>query len=849
LGFDYSSFLNKKESTRQTDPEVLFQTLKIRDPKVERLWGEQVDALRGWRDKKADSSDTLVQLNTGAGKTLVGLLIAQAIINRTSGHVLYLCSTNQLVKQTAEKAELYGLGMATYTSGVFSDDLFERGEAACATSYASIFNGFTTRKHRFKDFALSAIIFDDAHTAESIIRGSYTITIQRSKDDALYSQIADFYRTAFEALDKRATFEGVLDGSISETLLAPQFVTSEVAAELTDALKVKADSDEIKYVWPHLADVIDRCVVLIGPSSIEISPPFIDIGSHFAFSRGIERVYLSATLDATDAFIRTFGDRPLNRVTASTNSGDGERQIVVPSLFKDESGADTEVAKTLALSRKALVSVPTYKRASTWNGFASILDSETGDVDVRLTEFRDASDDRKVVLVARYDGLDLPEDSCRMMIIDESPSGASVLERFLHERLGLTQRLQSTIASRIVQSFGRICRGIKDHGCFILTGSSLLQWLKRPANQNRHPKFLRRQLTSALKLSETVSGAGGATALIEDFFACHKDGGQPATWSHVYEMFMKDWQADPDPTAPSDVLVREARAEVRFAKLLFDGKYATAASTFGEIVDQVFNESSGNGAWIAYWLAFALQRAGDEEMARHYYSRAHGASNGLLGRPPAATPESHQFSVQLQNVASIFSLHQETGKLARLFARVQRDLAPLKNPEATPNQHAAAIDALGHYLGLLTFRPDPGDSGPDAHWYLPECPSLSLELKTQKNDGPCYSKEDLGQVDDHLRWAHERYPDASTYECILVGRDLPACKGTSPGEKFFSASLEEFARIGDELRAAIEPVCATASPLEFLPAAYEALKTAELTYDELLERLPRRPIRLEVQAK
>ena len=59
-------------------------------------------------------SDVAVVLNTGAGKTLVGLLIAQSLVNETRRQVVYACSSIQLVEQTATKAEGYGLPAATY---------------------------------------------------------------------------------------------------------------------------------------------------------------------------------------------------------------------------------------------------------------------------------------------------------------------------------------------------------------------------------------------------------------------------------------------------------------------------------------------------------------------------------------------------------------------------------------------------------------------------------------------------------------------------------------------------------------------------------------------------------------
>jgi hypothetical protein len=845
LSFDYSAFLGTEAQSKETDPELLFQTLKVRDPKVERLWGEQVDALRGWKSRA--SRDALIQLNTGAGKTLVGLLIAQSLINKTAGHVVYLCSTNQLVKQTAEKADLYGLEMSTYISGEFSNDGFESGRSACTTSYASLFNGFTAQRGRFKDFQLAGIIFDDAHTAESIIRSSYTLSVARSEYPDVYERITGFYLPIYEQLGTGTSYQSLIAGKRTDTLLAPQYVTASLRPELTEALSDYVErNDKAKYAWRHLMDVVDLCAVIITGSGIEIAPAFIPIANHFAFRKDTERVYLSATLDASDAFTRTFGNRNVSKVSASANAGDGERLIIFPSAFKDRADEDYIDAKALA-SRKTLISVPTYRRAEVWSGFATLIDSNA-DVDEELTKFKEADDDRKIVLVARYDGLDLPEDRCRMMIIDESPSGASFLEHFLYERLGLLLRLQSTVASRIVQSFGRICRGVKDHGCFILTGPGLMQWLKRPANQARLPKFLRRQLTRSFQLSSTVADSDAGKQLTDDFFARAKEGDAgPAAvrWAKVYETFMKDWQKDDDPTPVTPTLVNESKAEVLFSTLLFARDYAKAANVFGEIVDSVFAESTANGAWIAYWLGFVFHQAGDTAMARHYFGRAHGASNGVLARPPIAdAPAGGQFSLQIQNVAGEFNLHQEAGKLAKLFARVSKDLAPLKDVNASPNQHAESVRALGQYLGLMAFRPDPGESGPDVHWFLPGAQSFGMELKTHKDRSPCYTKDELGQIEDHLRWARESYADSSSFECVFVGPDLPACKGTTPGESFYSIAIDELAQIGARLCDVMRTVCATTSPLEFMPKAHAALKDAGLLYDDLVADLNRRKVAL-----
>ncbi len=85
------------------------------------LWLAQGDALRDWHEHRTDK-DVAVVLKTGAGKTLVGLLIAQSLVHETKRQVVYACSSIQLVEQTAEKAKGYGLPVTTYHGNEFSPD-------------------------------------------------------------------------------------------------------------------------------------------------------------------------------------------------------------------------------------------------------------------------------------------------------------------------------------------------------------------------------------------------------------------------------------------------------------------------------------------------------------------------------------------------------------------------------------------------------------------------------------------------------------------------------------------------------------------------------------------------------
>ena len=104
---DFSKLGSAKKSQAPIDPIRIFETLPSLSGTFNDLWRGQDKALTEWHAARA-KQDVLVSLNTGAGKTIVGLLIAQSLINEGLQNVLYICSTIDLVRQTSEEADRIG---------------------------------------------------------------------------------------------------------------------------------------------------------------------------------------------------------------------------------------------------------------------------------------------------------------------------------------------------------------------------------------------------------------------------------------------------------------------------------------------------------------------------------------------------------------------------------------------------------------------------------------------------------------------------------------------------------------------------------------------------------------------
>ncbi|MFY9488054.1 MAG: helicase C-terminal domain-containing protein [Solirubrobacterales bacterium] len=84
------------------------------------------------------------------------------------------------------------------------------------------------------------------------------------------------------------------------------------------------------------------------------------------------------------------------------------------------------------------------------------------------------SEESAVLLLAnRYDGIDLPDESCRLIVLSGLPSAMHLQERFLFDRLRAHRVLAERVRTRIVQGSGRCTRNPQDYSAVIVRGEPL----------------------------------------------------------------------------------------------------------------------------------------------------------------------------------------------------------------------------------------------------------------------------------------------------------------------------------------------------------------------------------------
>lgn len=487
--------LSVPSGKKPIDPLQIFRKLTLRGS-IENIWEPQAKALKEWH-KNRTNCDVVLQMNTGGGKTLVGLLMAQSLANEKKGRVLYVCPNNQLVEQTVDRAKEVGLSPATrYKSEWHDREGFESGNVFCVTNYATVFNG----KSIFRSEDINALVFDDAHVAENVIRSQFTLRITR--DHEAFGKILHLSRKHFANSSQAERFQDISDGRFTSVLFVPMFVVWEHANEFRKTLlDLGVDEDKrTLFAWEHLKEHLNHCCVVADGRGLEITPVVLPLSELNYFQEGVRRLYLTATLPSQASFARTFGVGEPTVVQPSGKSGDAQRLFVfVPG--KDDEDQRIE-AKLLVEGRKCCVISPSDKKGKEWVPPAKIYDTDAGQEEIN--RFRQSQEPEMLGLVARYDGIDLPGDACKVLILDRLPTGENLIDRFIDESIRVETIRISHTATRVVQAIGRIFRSNTDHGVVLLVGPQLQSWVRTPKNRAYLPMLLQQQLLLAGELAKQV---------------------------------------------------------------------------------------------------------------------------------------------------------------------------------------------------------------------------------------------------------------------------------------------------------------------------------------------------------
>jgi hypothetical protein len=740
-------------------------------------------------------------LNTGAGKTVIGNLIAQSLVNEGLQNVIYACGTIDLVKQTDKEAHRLGLEPTTRTYGAFSDNRFETGGTFCITTYQALYHPFSPFQ---KTAQPEALIFDDAHTSEGYLRDAYTFTVERRRHPAVFVELLKILEPAFHEINRGEALRDLSEDERSSSILLvpPYFIYTrrdQVTGIVREITRGK-DNEDMRFKWGAIADHIQHCAMTVSRNVIEISPPFLPITTlpYFSSDR-VRRVYLSATINYKSDLIRCCGREIADEdvIAPKNDAGEGERLVLFSNVLTTGQ-LEADHVKAIIGQHKAVISVPSYPAAKRWESLGSPPKPE--DFSRELDAFRQRKSGA-FILVYRLDGIDLPDDVCRIMLIDGMPTGSSQLERYQWQFLNMQNAYAAKIASRITQVFGRINRGTRDFSVHIIEGRPLNNWLSRDRNLALMSPLLRSQIKLGYELQRQV----GINGVQEFAGMVTKVLSRDPEWLSIYSQEILEKELEPTERDRSEnvekKMITAAKAEIAFAAALWDNRYNDARSALEAVVADVGRGDSRLSGWFNLWIGYCYDAAGDSASAQLEYLRAKQKLGHTVPLPKGSVVgPGYNLNTPFQEKmrALLLCTPEAYDRQQRLYAAGVR---PLFEAGGSAFDKEEAVRHLDEYLSFNSSRPDNDDlPGPDVIW-VDEATNqiIGFELKTEKGPTASYNTDDVSKGHSYIEWMRQNHTER-LLGLIFVGPRSSLTQRATPSDEMYLCEISEIAAMATDFQ-------------------------------------------------
>jgi replicative superfamily II helicase len=772
---DFDKLRQQRTRSAAIDPLEIFRRLP-KPAGIDDLWSSQAEALKQWFDRR-NEKDLIIKLNTGGGKTLVGLLIAQSILAEQKGAVLYLCANSQLQGQTLAKSHLYGIPAVPYSKGDELPGDFLGAKSIMIATYHALFNGLS----RFRlagsaedSVKLQGIILDDAHTAFSAMREIFTLSVTKSSQEQLYKEITTLFRLDFGVQGRQGTFDDIVEGHDDSVLEVPYWGWKNRSNEVRHLLSGLSQTD-FRFVWPLLRDHFDLCHVLITRNEVSITSMYPIVDMFPSFVSCPRRIYMSATVADDSSIIRTF-DAKLESVSKpivpTSLAGVGERMMLVPDLMhfgtKDTDGIVKRLATRVSKDHGVVILTPSTHRAEKWTDVAKIATGK--EVDLAVANLVNGSSHGPFVFPSRFDGIDLQGNSCRLLILAGLPRGDNPYDLFRATILEGSGLINMTLAQRIEQGMGRGTRGGSDYCVVVLVGKDLVGWVSQAANLKLLTAPTQVQLAIGIDVSKEISTEKD----LND--AANKCLNRSLDWTKYHA----DALVDATTTPLIDMIsLRVAASERLFFTLAKNGDYEKATAVVEKIVQEEKSLDPKIKGWLLALAARSAHFWGNTEKSLELQRVAFG-SNKNVHRPsqgteyfPLAAP-----TRQMEKIADYID-----GFALRKGALIHfEELVAHLVPTATSNQFEEALKDLGVILGFSAERPEKEYKvGPDVLWLLEKQKAWVIEAKSQKDPKNALNKEEHGQLLQAVEWFQREYPGVSAVRAIVHPNSI-ATKSVTVGD-------------------------------------------------------------------
>ncbi|GGF18144.1 DEAD/DEAH box helicase [Subtercola lobariae] len=750
--------------------------------------------------RRRDEADLILKMNTGSGKTVVGLVIAKSSLNEDKGPAVYLVPNTQLQEQVGITASELGIAWTDDPA----DPAFRQSEAVLVVPVHTMYNG----RSRFRleghgnTVHVGTVIVDDAHACIPIIEDQFSTTL--ADTTPAYKGLLKRFNSVLKE-QSLSGWTSITTGSETQAVPIPYWAWANELASSYALLNAvtETDSKDHQFKWPLMRNQLALCDVAFTSKEVEVRLPYPNLAVIPSFTNAARRIYMTATLADDGILVTKMGVDPncVTRPIAPSSASDiGDRIILTPvETSRMVTIEDVKAsAANWATSLNVVVIVPSRHRANEWQPYTSEIHEKT--TIKAIVKRLNTQHVGLVVLIARYDGVDLPGDACRVLIIDGLPERYSPAELVEAAAIGGTEVMSSQQTQRIEQGMGRGVRATDDYCAVILLDPRLVGRLYSAADLHQLSPGTRAQY----ELSATFAKSGRSKPM--SFFADAVDAflARDSAWTNASKDAVEGLTYS-SLSSVQPLLVAERDAFREACAERYTQAFELLQAQFSSISNARYR------GWIKQRAASYLELV-DPVKAREIQVKARIDNNYILKVPTStAEPKLSHLGNQADAASAHLGQYAKPRDLEVVVDGILFDLVP-STDKNSHKRFEAALDIVGKMLGFNASRPDATTGiGPDNLWAIGQDSYWVIECKSEAVASQV-SREYLEQLTHSADWFESQYDISQhPYLPLLIHPSRTPMWDAVPRQTARVMSFDLLAEFRIAVRGYITALCSTDS--------------------------------------
>lgn len=737
---------------KSIEPRDIFMSLTQKSKEFQYPRDVQGEVWKQWYDRR-NNTDNLIKMNTGSGKTVVALMILQSCLNEGVGPALYVVPDKYLVEQVMKQANM--LGVKTISSEENLD--YKRKKAILVVNIQKLVNGKSVFGMRdSNNYEIGSLVIDDLHACINLIQEQFSIKIPREEVD-LYYGIINLFQAALEE-QSAGKLEEIKENISYDNMLVPFWEWQNKQNELRNILVENRDKEFIKFKVDLIKDNLALAHCYVSAKEISIIPHCTPIHKITSFENAKRRIYMSATLPDDSPFATVLGVNFKNQnsiITPDKANDIGERLILVPKAINQELD-DTEIKYAIIEKAKeynVVVLVPSYALAKQWEQYGGEV-LASSNISEGVNKIKNGSNGLYII-VNRYDGIDLPDNACRILVIDGLPNIANMNDKYEQEVVEKSSRIQREQIQRIEQGMGRGVRSNSDYCLIFLLGNQLTDMLYTDDGYELFSAATKEQFKLSEKMCEQIKGKSLSEIMeVGDYLLKRKE-----EWIKTCKSVTSNVEYVKYANV-SDIVIamREAYncAEIR--------EYERAADIINSASSKL--EDKKNRGYYKQ-LCAEYKNFRDKSEAQKMLQSAKRDNRKVLNPIEGMQFDRQSEDIKEQAREIIEYISREKLDTSNYILRVNSILDDLKFEQETAKKFEKAIADVFCLLGFHAYQPErESGKGPDDFVIMGEGRYLVIECKNEAMT-EVISKRDCNQLNGSYNWFQNLYQDKGT-ECVPI---------------------------------------------------------------------------------